>query len=94
MFAPMASGTPSLMMSIECLAVERQHHRPPQFDVVERRLVQVDQHRARHVADIDLANRLRRLLLEILQRRDRHAQRDGVELAGEEGEVARRRLRA
>ena len=57
----------------ERLAVERQRHRPPQFGIVERRLVQVDQHRARHVADIHLADRLRRLLLEVLQRRDRHA---------------------
>src|SRR5262249_20181324 len=69
------------------LAIEGQTHGPAQFRIVKGRSRRIDQHRARDIARTDLAQRLWRLLLEILECRDAHAQRDHVELPGEEGQV-------
>src|SRR6267142_1212649 len=59
----------------------------PQIRIVEGWSGWVDQHGSRHIAGVDLAQRPRRLRLEILERRDVHTQRDHVELAGEKGQV-------
>lgn len=54
----------------ERLAVEAQRHRPPQVRVVEGRRVAVDDHIAAVVGRKYLADRLRRLLLDVRQLRE------------------------
>src|SRR5438045_9716281 len=75
------------------LAIDRQSHRGPQFRIVEGRLVDIDQHSAGDIDTGHFANRLRRLLSEILQgRRGNAVGRADIEIAGEEGQIARRDL--
>ena len=62
--------------------------------IVEWRHVAVDDEVGADVGRRDLADRLRRLCLDVLQQRDRHLGREGhVELAGDEGEDRRRAVR-
>jgi len=69
------------------LAVEAQRHRSPQIGVVERRLGGIDDQLARDVPRHRLADRLRRLTLQLLHQRQRQdALGIAVELAGGEGE--------
>jgi hypothetical protein len=71
----------------EALAVERQCQGPPQIRIVERRRLAVDQEIGTGIGRCEVANGLRRLLLDVLQERDHDFVRKGqVELAGDEGE--------
>src|SRR6202011_4336407 len=71
------------------LAVKAQRHRPAQLRVVEGGGGRVDEQSTRYVGRHDLADRLRRLALDILQQRYRHAG-DRVELPGNEAQYSRR----
>ena len=78
----------------EGLAVEAQCHRPADLRVVEGRDLAVDDQGSVGVERRHLADRLRRLGLEILQERDRDIVGPGhVELAGGETEDRRRTVR-
>src|SRR6202022_788162 len=77
----------------EGLAIKAQRHRPSQFGLIKGPCTRVDDHRAVDVCCRYLADRLRRLALEILQGGDRHPiGRGHVELPGEERQIARRYL--
>jgi hypothetical protein len=63
-------------------AVEAQHHRPLDFRIVEGRLVAVDDQVGTGIARRQVADRLGRLALDVLEQRDRDLEREGhVELA-------------
>ena len=68
----------------------RERHRLPQFQLVERRRRAIDQEVAAVVVHHHVADRLRRLALQVLQQRDRGE--DEIELAGGEGQEPRRRI--
>src|SRR5215472_9833849 len=72
-------------------AVQCQRHRAPEIHIVEGRHVAVDQEIAAAVRRPELADRVRRLALDIFQQRDAHDVGPGhVELAGDETEDRRR----
>ena len=68
----------------EGLAIEAQRHRPAQVEIVERWHGAVDDQIAAVVVHDDIADRLRRLALDVLQQRDPDP--DQIELAGDEGQ--------
>jgi hypothetical protein len=72
------------------LAIEAQRHRPAQFEIVERRHGAVDNQVAAVVVHHHVADRLRRLALDVLQQRDTHP--DQIELAVNEGQRPRRSI--
>ena len=78
----------------EGFAVERVGQGLAQIRVVEGRVVAVHDQIGAGVARCQLADRLRRLVLHILQHRDRHLERKGhVELTADEGQHSRRAVR-
>src|SRR5206468_12072187 len=71
----------------ERLAVDAESNRTPQFRIVERRLVTVDDQQARDVPGVDLAFDLRCLALDLTHQGNRHDPRPGpVELARGQGQ--------
>src|SRR5450631_1489374 len=72
----------------ESLTVDAQRHRTPQVEVIERRLVAVDEYMAVDATGRrQLAHRVWHLALDILQERHRELVRKGhVELSGDEGQ--------
>ena len=72
--------------------IHTERHRPSQFGIVERRRSAVDEQGSRQVGREHVADRLRRLALEILQQRDCHAE-DLIETASDEPQDARRQTR-
>jgi hypothetical protein len=74
------------------LVIDTERHRPPQLGAVERGLRAVDEQSARQVGREHVADRLRRLALQIPQQWDRHAE-DLIECAGDKSQDARRQAR-
>ena len=72
------------------LAVEAEGHRPPQLGFVERCDVAVDHQVAADIRRIELADRLRRLVLDVAGQRHRQAAERDVELARDERQDRRR----
>jgi len=72
--------------------IQAERHRPAQLGVIERRRCAVDEQGARQVGREHIADRLRRLVLEVLQQRDCHAE-DLIETAGGEPQDAGRQAR-
>ena len=71
----------------EAFAIERQRQCAPQIGIVEGRRLAVDQQIGAGIGRNEIASRLRRLLLHILQQRHRDLVGKGqVELAGNKGE--------
>jgi hypothetical protein len=86
---PSGGGPPDGALSVndnidECLPVDRQGHGPPQIRIVEGRSFPVHDHIARDVSHEHVADRLRHLVLDVLQLRHRHAE-IGVFVTGHEG---------
>ena len=71
------------------MMIQAERHRSPQLGVVERGRGAVDEQGARQVGREHVADRLRRLALEISQQRDCHPE-DLIEPAGDETQDARR----
>ena len=74
----------------ESLAVQAERHRAPQFGVIERRLVAIDDQVTADIGRVKLADRLRRLARQVLGQRHRQAAEGDVELPADERQYRRR----